>query len=76
MPKYRLPITMPKTTSGGTRNFSVRRRSSSGTLSSRLTVPLITLEIQIHSMKQPVSSIPGMMPAMNSLPIELLVSEP
>ena len=76
MPKYRLPITMPNTTSGGTRNCSVRRRSASGTLSSRLTLPLITLEIQIHSMKQPVSSSPGMMPAMNSLPIEVLVSEP
>ena len=41
MPKYRLPITMPKTITGGTRNFSVRRRSAIGTLSSRMTLPLM-----------------------------------
>ena len=36
----------------------------------------IALEIAIHSMKEAVSSSPGMMPAMKSLPMELFVSEP
>ena len=40
MPKYRLPITMPNTTSGGIRCTSVRMRSASGTFGSRMALPL------------------------------------
>lgn len=69
-------MTMPNTTAGGTRCTSARMRASSGTLGSRIALPLARLEPAIQSMKKPVSSRPGMMPAMNSLPIELLVSEP
>ena len=75
-PVYRLPMTMPKITIGGIRCTDRRSRSASGGSASRGTSPLIMLLTSTKSMKKPVSSRPGITPAMNSLPIEFSVSDP
>jgi formyl-CoA transferase len=71
-----LPMTTPKTIIGGMRCTDTFSLSLKDTFSSRIALPLSRLVMAIYSMNEPVSNSPGIIPAINSLPIELLVSDP
>ncbi|MCY1536903.1 hypothetical protein D9M68_723790 [compost metagenome] len=75
-PLYRLPITMKNTTPGGTRSFNRCIRVARGTFSSRTALPVYKACNRMKPMNAPASSRPGMMPATNSLLIEVSVNEP